>query len=281
VLHSTIKFTRSKFQNICACVLGDLTQDFVDGLEIEDEFGTCGIIPVHFRDLPVNCHLCQERGHLPQTCPLKEARAFNSQESSKKSPIPKVPEYASSPSVTGTKGKEPAASNQSAEFTEVSYCKGKGSTKVHSPKVNSQPINPEAVKSAVNRNIFEALDQTQEFDFMKEEQLGQEFKDNAAKAAPMVNQDAASESSDPDYLASQSPRESTTFTTKFSTKAAEEELAQLQEAMRVPPLLLHQRLTRLSTLPPAQASRILNLPQEFKQWIKNAPLQLVKSDHEL
>jgi hypothetical protein len=69
VLHSTIKYNRRTFQTIRACVLVDLLQPLVDGIEIEDGEDRSGIIPVHYRDLPRNCPKCKQEGDLPVSCP--------------------------------------------------------------------------------------------------------------------------------------------------------------------------------------------------------------------
>jgi hypothetical protein len=74
VLHSTVTATRSKFQYIRAGVLIDLTDDVPDGIEVSDQ-GTCGLIPIAYRDLPEACYLSHQRGHFPRTCSQRSQRA--------------------------------------------------------------------------------------------------------------------------------------------------------------------------------------------------------------
>jgi hypothetical protein len=72
VIHSPLMSARSRFENIRGCVLVDLTKDLVEGIEVFDDYGNKGLVKVKYKNLPLICHLCRVRGHLPRTCPLMQ-----------------------------------------------------------------------------------------------------------------------------------------------------------------------------------------------------------------
>jgi hypothetical protein len=90
VLHSSVKTSKSKFQNISGCVLVDLTEDLVHGLELTDDCGGTGIVEVQYKDLPRHCQIFHQRGHLPNTCHRKPASVFFSWDRERSAPAAKT-----------------------------------------------------------------------------------------------------------------------------------------------------------------------------------------------
>jgi hypothetical protein len=71
VIYSTLHTTQSRFQNVCGCVLVDLTKDLKTGLVLPTSIddGRSVYVPIAYQNLPKNCQICGYKGHLPRMCP--------------------------------------------------------------------------------------------------------------------------------------------------------------------------------------------------------------------